>query len=37
MCGALAQHVRGLGTFVEEELRTLLLTSFLDKDDGDFI
>ena len=37
MCGALTQHVRGLCTFVEEELRALLLTSFLDKDDDDFI
>lgn len=37
MCGALTQHVRGLCTFVEEGVRTLLLTSFLDKDDDDFI
>ena len=37
MCGALTQHVRGLCTFVEEELRTLLLTSSLDKDDDDII
>lgn len=37
MCGALTQHVRGLCTFVEDGVRPLLLTSFLDKDDDDFI
>ena len=37
MCGALAQHVRGLCTFVEEGVRALLLTSSLYKDDDDII
>ncbi len=37
MCGALTQHVRGLYTFLKEGVRTLLLTSFLYKDDDDII
>lgn len=37
MCGALAQHVRVLCTFVQEGCEPYYCHPFLDKDDDDFI